>query len=604
MKTGFRRLPLLIFALLLLLLCGCTADNPGESVKTEKKETAENIVSEKSPWGRWGAILPVPFGKLESLIIGPIYRNSGQEIIISYAFGPLYGPKARTTRFFNFSQDKLELECEDQKCYEEMISRLNRIELERLEISLTKYTLSEGGFRKRVSGGLECDTPMDVGYEISLPNGKKDYKKIIWMSSDKYNFQSSPVCNEKFDRSIIGETKSAKEFFNNVGNIFRLNDDDPEYIHANSIEFNFYSLSNETILGIAYCGTSISPVVIIFNNDLTSPFFENQTNVIRLDGDLTDSIYRVCSADARLKMNPGQTALETADVCFIKTIKNGISDDLKKIFDKKLEQFYVNKEAYETTDSPGGKWGTFLPLPKGARSSSSVSAEGTASIWDVYRNSNNEIILVYSFYIGEDRFWRVFNFSHDKLEYECKVNEQCSLGKVITGFNSISGVSSPLEDMPLGGGFSLKTKYYGGYHALKSGGYEITSPNGDVRYEMVIWASQEKHEFGAPVDDELYWDAKEINHINAEALYMNYYKLDEKTLLGHATKLPIVIIFRNDMTSPYFHNNRSLIQIDGKRALSVYDYCISKESHIDKEALENADKCFVEFLKGEYPWLD
>ena len=57
--TGFRQLSLWFFVLL-LPLCACSADTPGESVKTRTKGTAENTaIEEKKPLGRNGAIFPV-----------------------------------------------------------------------------------------------------------------------------------------------------------------------------------------------------------------------------------------------------------------------------------------------------------------------------------------------------------------------------------------------------------------------------------------------------------------------------------------------------------------------------------------------------------------
>lgn len=596
LEADFGRFALFIFVLLLLPFCACNAGNP-EVYVNESPVVA--VSKEISPWGRWGAILPVPEEIVEGLNIGPVFRNSEQEIIIQYKFRQR---NANVYRFYNFSKGQLELECENQFCFQEMISSINKIELVSLEISLTKYTLPVGGFRKRISGGSACPTPIDIGYEISLPNRINDYKKILWMSSNVYLFQSSPACNEKLDTSIIGDIKTAKDLFNNAGNILRLNYEKPEYIYTKSIEFNFYSLPDENILGISTGNTAV-PVVIIFKNDLTSPFFENQINLFQLDGNLADSIYRVCSAEARLKRNPGQTTLETADACFFEIINNGISDDLKTTFEKKLEKFYVKEETDKIKNNFGGKWGAFLPLPKFARWRSDSAAEETTSIWGVYRNSKNEIIILYSFYIDSAEFWRIFNFSQDKLEYECKVddeqNDNCSVEKIAYGLNKVRRLSA--LKTPLGEGFYLIDSINGSY-ALQ-GGYEVISPEGDIRYEKIIWISPEKHEY---INDIIDIDTKEMNHIYVEKLTMVYYELDEKTLLGHALRFPIIIIFRNDMTSPYFKNNPSLIQIDGKRADSVYyDDCFFNEGNESfmEEQIESLDKCFINFLKGEYSWL-
>jgi len=585
-------------------------NSPGESIEMGTSEAVDSTVGEKSPWGKWGAILPVPEGNVERFNIArTVYRNSKQEIIIQYSFGPR---DAKTTRFFNFSQGKLELECKDQTCSQEMVSSLDRIKLEELKVSSARYTRPEGGFRKRISGGGACVTPMDLGYEISLPNGEKDYRKMIWVSSDKYDFHSTAPCNEKFDQSITHKQQSLKEFTNNVGNIIRQSYDNYEYIQAKAINFEFYSLSDETILGISkdtFFNPAV-PVVIIFKNDLTSPFLENQTQVIRFDGNLADSIYRVCSADARVKKNPSLTTLEAADACFVETIKNGVSDDLKKTLDKKIEQFYLKKEPDGTKNNLGEKWGVFLPFPKGASGDSVAMrggvVEGTINIWDTYRNSNNEVVIVYSFYLDDNQFWRVFNFSQDKLEYECREDkeqkDQCSLNKITAGLRRMqnTGILSAAqinEGFTLNPGITISKSY-----ALRSGGYEIISPNGDIRYETIIWLSPEKHGLWVSRYSDGF-DAKEISNIRAETPFMIYYEIDEKTILGRAANnAPIVVIFRNDMTSQYFNNNPSLIQMDGKRADAVYDDCLS-ETSMNAEYLENADKCFVEFLKGEYPWL-
>lgn len=268
-----------------------------------------------------------------------------------------------------------------------------------------------------------------------------------------------------------------------------------------------------------------------------------------------------------------------------------------------MERFYIDNKAGEI-NNPNGKWGAFLPLPNGARASINSSVEGTASVWNVYRNSSDEIVIRYSFYIGKNEFWCDYNFPQNKLEYECQVNDekngQCPRDNIAAGLNRISSISS-LMKKSVGEGFSL-APYSDGMEALKSGGYEITSPEGDVRYEKILWISPEKHEFWVNTDLAGF-DAKEINHIHVEAPYMVYYELDEKTLLGHAVQFPIVIVFRNDMTSPYFYNNQPLIQIDGKRVDSVYKDCFS-EKLVNEDAIENADKCLVEFLKGEYSWLN
>ena len=579
LKTGFRRLPLLIPALLLLLpLCACTAERPETAAIPEvsvKGEAGGDVVvsEEKSPWGSWGAILPVPEGELERFAIGNIYRNYEQEIIIQYSFGPR---DTGTTRFYNFSQNKIELECTDQACIQEVTSGLEKIELgklEKLELSLTKYTMPEGGVRKRISGGAECDTPMDVGYEILLPNGEKGYRKIIWVSSEKYNFEVSS-CDERLKTRISR----------------------PEYIRAKAIEFDFYSITDDIILGEgSYIrGSPIVPVIVLFKKDLTSPFFENQTQLFNLDGDLADSIYRVCSADARVKNDPALTTLEAADACVVETLKNGISDEMKAVFEKKLEQFYVEKQANDNLNI-GEKWGAFLPLPDEYRN---------FRVSRVFLTSNQEIIILYAFSVKEkeNRFWRIYNFSQDVVdEYQENAEQSAQhwIDEKTAGLNAIRSIDSSFRDVPTGEGFGLYTEVIDNIpYALQYGGYKVFSPNGDVRYEKVIWVTQEKHEYELLSGVAL--DIKTKNYIHLESPSMIYYKLDEKTLLGHGFSLPIVIIFRNDMTSPFFDNNSSFIQIDSKNVKSVYQSCISHET---LEVIENADKCFFEFLKGEYPWL-
>ena len=574
LKMDFLRLLLLSFLLLLFPLCAaCSADNQNVAIE----EAVENTASEeKSPLGNWGAILPVPEGIVDGLSVGTVYSNSEQEVIIQYSFGPY---RARVTRFFNFSQGKLEAECKNDDCLKDAISDL--IRLEEKKVTFSKFTPFGGGFRRRISGGGgERRTPMDQGYETLLPGSTVSYEKIIWLSDEK----------------------------------------------AQSLQFRFYLIDN-VVLGLAVN----NPVVVVFKSNLISPYFENNTTLTKMDGNLVDSIYRVSMADARASLNiPEQdfkdvigtsfterylqwdnykkmrerNIQEAADAYFVEYIKNGISDNLKTSLEKRLERFYVEKETDEINDNFDGKWGTFLPLPEGARWRADDAAEGTMSVRGVYRNSDDEIIIIYSFYVDKNMCWRVFNFSHNELEYECQGYgwNQCLPDKMTAGLNRIRHVDTQ-SGASINEGFRLKNAMDGSY-ALRYGGYEVTSPDGDARYEKIIWISPEKHEFWVDTD-RVDFDAKEINHIHAEAPYMIYYQLDEKTLLGHGIDAPIVVIFRNDMSSPYFENNPSFIQMDGKRADSVYGDCLSiSYKNPVNELLERTDQCFIEFLKGEYPWLN
>ena len=540
-KTDYRLWPLLIFALLLLPSYACSTDNPGETVKKEVEEAAEDAVREiESPFGRWGAILPVSEGET---FVGTVYRNSEQEIIIRYQFGPY---NAITTRFYNFSTGELEAECKESNCSKEIISGLTELEEER--ISFVNYTLFGGGFRRRVSGGSVDRTSMDEGYETLLPDGTLDYIKILQMS------------NERFW----------------------------------ALTFRFYALNDDIVLGLAVN----RPFVVVFRKNLTSPFFENNETLIRMDGNLADSIYRVCSADARVKGNTGQDVWKAADACFIETVENGISDDLKKTLEKRIEQFYVSRESINSNHRPdNGEWIMFLPFPE--------EYEGLF-LPRVYFNAKQEIIIRYSLNVKEDRYWRIFNLSRGTLEHEYKVMAeqypQHWIDEKTAGLTEIRRISR-IGGATINERFSIKDIELGAY-ALRSG-YEVTSPNGDVRYEKIIRVSPEKHKYiyGSRVAT----DIKEENHIHVRAYPVITYQLDEKTLLGRLGHVrgmgQAFVLFRNDMTSPYFEDNTLFIQMDGKRADSVYEYCTSYNPAgrwIDVEnIIENTDKCFVEFLKGE-----
>ena len=540
LKSDFRLWPLLIFVLLILSLSACSAGNPSESVKTETTEIAENTVSEeKSPLGRWGAILPLPEGKVEGLGVGTVYRNSSQEIIISYSFGPR---NARTTYFFNFSTGGLETECKDAECSNEASSGLDKLAEEK--IPLSKFTSVGGGIRRRVSGGPQISTPNDEGYETLLPDGTVRYEKII------------SLLNKKFE----------------------------------SLRFRFFTIDANFILGLAIN----NPVVVVFNNNLTSPFFENNKTLIKMDGNLADSIYRICSADARMNNNTGRAIWEAADACFAETIKDGVSDELKSTVEKKLEQFYVNKESGDTNFRINGEWGMFLPLPE---------KYDYFSLWGVYLNAEQEIVILYSLPEKEKSTWCVFNLSRGIMEDEYKAtiveNSRSWEKEKKAGLTEIKELSlSSLESVPIGEGFGLKEDLSLGSYALKYGGYEVISPNGDVRYEKIVWISPEKHEY--IYRTRVATDEKAQNYIHAESNLLVFYQLDEKTLIVHqgfyGNEMHAFIVFRNDMTSPYLENHPSLIPMDGKRVDSIYNDCISYKTIED--VIENTDKCFIEFLKS------
>ena len=570
--TGFQSWSLLIIAMLLLPLCACSVGNSGEAAKTETKETAESaVIEEESPFGRWGAILPIPEGSGGVSWVGAVYRNSKQEIIIHYT--SRLG-KATTASFFNFSKGELEIECKDDECTKEVISGLNKLEEEK--VSHSKYTSFGGGFRRRVSGGEKDSTSIDTGFETLLSDGTVRYEKILRMGTGK----------------------------------------------AWALDFRFYALNNNIVLGLAFN----NPFVVVFNNNLISPFFENNKSLIKMDGKLADSIYRVCSADARVKVknsteqtiqdiidtsrnNMGAAGIhaeskikqiiqDNADACFFEIIKDGVSDEFKKTLEKKVESFYVDKQPNDIHHRINGEWGMFLPLP-----------EEYYSFWlsGVYLNAKQEIIILYSLRIkhNEGHFWRIFNLTRGILEHEYKViadeKTQPWIDEKTAGLNEVRSASARV-DTPIGEGFSLRDRQGWGTPVLRYGGFEITSPNGDTRYEKIIWISPKKHEFIVTTSHAT--DIKEVNYIHAEGKYLSLYKLDEKTLLGHLygdETIHAFIIFRNDMTSQYFENNPLLIQIDGKHIDSVYEDCISYDS---SDAYEKADKCLVEFLKGEYPWLN
>ena len=221
--TGFRQLSLWAFVLL-LPLCACSANTPGESAKAAAENTILEI-EEESPLGRWGAILPIPEEVVDVGVGNNVYRNSEQEIIIQYSFGPY---DARVTRFFNFSKGELEIECKNDECSKEAISRLNRLKEER--ISLAKYTRLGDVFRHRISGGPRCSTPMDEGYETLSPDGIVSYQKIIWLSTEKHLFFNFLSCDEKMP-----------------------------LVHAESLWFRFYPF-DAVMLGVAVN----NPVAIVF----------------------------------------------------------------------------------------------------------------------------------------------------------------------------------------------------------------------------------------------------------------------------------------------------------------------------------------------------
>jgi hypothetical protein len=511
--------------------------------------------------------------------VGDIYRDARREILIAYSFSP---SKERTARFFNFSQGKVELECKDEGCAEKFTSGLEKMKLEKLKVSLTKYTKPEGGFRKRVSGGPQCTSPMDVGYEVSLPGGRREYKKIIWMSPDRHELSDYPLCMERIDESLT-TVPPGTDVFNSIGPILRqiaASGEHVKHLHAESLEFDFYRIDAETLLGIG----KFKPFAVIFKDGLTSPFFEDQTSLVKLDGDLVDSIYRRCSTDT------SAAVLESTDACFVEALKDGVPDNSKEAVVKENKGlFSVKNETTQSGNRYSGRWGAVLPLPKGADS---------RFIGGVYLNSKQELIISYLYDVGNNKFWRFFNFSQGKLEYECRPDHDQCVGDKLKEKLELHEILPMMMFVKnqLGEGFSIEEKMHGIY-ALRDGGYEVTSPQGDVRYEKIIWVSPEKHEFTLFV-----YDIDIENHIRAESLSMSYYQLDEKTILGLASGKPIVILFRNDMTSPYFESNKSLVQIDGKRADSVYGECTASSD--PEESLDVSDECFVEFLKGEYPWLN
>jgi len=551
LKAELLRLSLLIFVLLFLTFSGCTSGNPDVYVKLDIAKTKDipeiSVIEEESPLGIWGTILPLPEGTVEGLKVGSVHRNFENEIIISYSFLSLEST-SRTTRFFNFSKEELETECKDIECYKEKTSGINQLEEEKIHFA--KFTSLAGNFRRRISGGGQFRNSMDEGYETLLPNGTVIYEKILWISTEKVEI----------------------------------------------LKFRFYILDENIVLGVAID----APFVVVFKENLISPFFNNNKTLIKMDGDLTDSIYRLCSADTRLKNITEEHVRKTTDACFVETIKKGVSADIKMNLDKKMEQLYVNKESDDKTFLINGGWGMFLPLPE---------EYDFFNLSGVYLNAKHEIIILYNIDTKAGSFWRIFNLSRGTLEHEYKVkaeqNTQHWIDEKITGYNQVASISiSPLVNTPTGEGYSLRSPYEG-INALKYGGYEVISPNGDTRYEKIIWISPEKHKYIVDLFSTGF-DVKEVNYIHAETKYLEFYKLDEKTILGclgvwdPQRSIKAFIIFRNDMTSPYFEKNPLMILIDGKRADTVYDDCISYNNN---EVYENADKCFVEYLKGEYTWL-
>ena len=544
-KNVFQRRQLLIFALL-LTLCACVADNPDRAVKTETTGAAENAIveiEEESPFGRWGAILPVPEGDTGVLDGVFVYRNSAQEIIIQYQYGP-YNTSARTRRFFNFSKGELEVECKDAECTNKAISGLDVLEEE--EISFVKYTSFGGGFRRRISGGGEDRNSMDEGYEVLFGNGTVSYEKILWLSTER----------------------------------------------VKALNFRFYVLGENITLGIATKGGRTAddpPIVVVFKNNLISPYFKNNKEFFKMDGGLADSIYRVCSADARVKNNTEKDVRKIADACFAETIKNGISDDLKKNLEKRIEQFYVNKKNGDIIPSLNGEWSMVLPLPE------EYEYFGLSG---VYFNINHEIIILYSFRTKEDYFWRVFNLSRGIREDEYKVldikraqpwidEKTAGLEKIHTTSFAMLLSGDSTRNEKLGEGFSWKSSYNGN-------NYVVISPNGDMRFERIMQVYPEKYKFVATGPE----DIQEENYIHIQTVIFRFYQLDKHTLLGNSGG--IFVIFRNDLTSPFFEKNPSFVQIDGKRVESIHGECFTG----DLDRIEKIDKCYVDFLKGEYPWLN
>jgi hypothetical protein len=85
--------------------------------------------------------------------------------------------------------------------------------------------------------------------------------------------------------------------------------------------------------------------------------------------------------------------------------------------------------------------------------------------------------------------------------------------------------------------------------------------------------------------------------------FFGFYRLDDNRVLGVSANVPAVIIFKNDLTSPFFKDNKDFFVVDAEKINKAYLQCFyasdwSRIYPTDSE-LELTDKCMINFIRGE-----
>lgn len=273
---------------------------------------------------------------------------------------------------------------------------------------------------------------------------------------------------------------------------------------------------------------------------------------------------------------------------------------------------------------PPDPWGAILPLPEwmdwgGDNGSGRFSAEGA------YKNNEDDIVIVYSFYVEKTWVARFYNFTKGIMYRECKRYSDCYNKELATGtadpkcdesysscYKEHIDQLHPLSQVSGIGGFYLKN----GNKFIPETGlrciqplepeYKIVSGTEIVRHEKIVWIPPKAH-----TDVRTDWCAAELTSYIREEHFVravslplyDFWQIDTDRLLGLIRNIPVAIVFDNDLNSPYINSGNFLFKVDAERINKKYTDClltaISCAINPTYSMLEIADKCIIDFIRGE-----
>jgi uncharacterized protein YecT (DUF1311 family) len=290
-----------------------------KSYLTRLDALPKQCVAKVAP-NQWGAILPLPewanwggspfygtYGTGNDFVSGKVYKNDEGDVIVTYYF---YVEKKQIVRFYNLTKGILGPECTgyditvptdanivDSICYKSQTAKLQELRpVKKIKDGLLGFHVGNGQTFLADSEAQPCT--MDAGYNIisDADGSTLRHEKIIWIPNKaRINLRADRCAMPNGFRTILFTRAISLNFF------------------------DFYRLDDNRLLGLSYG----APVVIIFNNDLTSPFFDGNKSFFVVDAKKIDKAYDECSYVSSFSslIYLTDSELELADECIINFIR-------------------------------------------------------------------------------------------------------------------------------------------------------------------------------------------------------------------------------------------------------------------------------------------